>query len=122
MNTVGKNMDELQDNKPALYSIDQFRKLNKPDSMVMTQHSRKRLSERGIRIQDIINAVDTGEIIEEYPEDHPFPSCLILGQSETKAIHVVASISDGMINLITAYIPDSERWEADWKTRKGERK
>ena len=37
-----------------------------------------------------------------------------------KIIHVVASISDGMIYLITAYIPDPDRWEADWKTRKEE--
>ena len=116
------NKSELRENIPAPYSIDQFKRLNKPESMVMTQHSRKRFSERGIFLSDIIAAIDTGEIIEDYPEDHPFPSCLILGQSETKVIHVVASISDEMINLITAYIPDSERWEADLKTRKGERK
>ena len=104
----------------TLYLIEQFRRINKPANMVMTQHSRKRFSERGIRMQDIVNAIDSGEIIEDYPEDYPFPSCLILGRSDEKVIHVVASIDEGMIYLITAYIPDPDKWEADWKTRKEE--
>ena len=103
-----------------LYRIEQFKELNKPESMVLTQHSRKRFSERGIRIQDIVNTIENGEIIEDYPEDYPFPSCLLLGKSEEKIIHVVASINDGMIYLITAYIPDPDKWEAGWKTRKEE--
>ena len=101
-----------------MYLIEQFKELNKPEMMVLTQHSRKRFSERGIKILDIVNAIENGEIIEDYPEDYPFPSCLILGQTEDKVIHIVASISEGMIYLITAYIPDPERWENDWKTRK----
>ena len=64
--------------------------------------------------------MDNGEIIEDDPEDYPFPSRLILGNSEGKIIHLVASISDGMIYLITAYIPDPDKWEVDWKTRKEE--
>lgn len=103
-----------------MYLIEQFKKLNTPDKMVLTQHSRKRFSERGIKIQDIVNTIENGEIIEDYPEDYPFPSCLILGKSVEKIIHVVASIGDGMIYLITAYIPDPDKWEADWKTRKEE--
>ena len=101
-----------------MYLIEQFKELNKPERMVLTQHSRKRLSERGIKVLDIVNAINTGEIIEDYPEDYPFPSCLILGKTEDKVVHIVASINDGMIYLITAYIPDSDKWESDWKTRK----
>ena len=103
-----------------MYSIENFKTINAPEKMILTQHSRKRFSERGIEIQDIVNAIETGEIIEDYPEDFPFPSCLILGKSFDKIIHVVASIDDGLIYLITAYLPDSGRWKADWKTRKEE--
>lgn len=90
--------------------------------MVLTQHSRKRFSERGIKIQDITNAIETGEIIEDYPEDYPYPSCLILGKSGEINIHIVASINDDMIYLITAYIPNPGKWEDDFKTRKEELK
>lgn len=46
-----------------MYSIEQFQQLNKPESMVLTQHSRKRFAERGINIEDIQFVFRTGEII-----------------------------------------------------------
>ena len=101
-----------------MYRIEQFEELNRPENMVLTQHSRKRFSERGIKIQDITNAIETGEIIEDYP----FPSCLILGKSGEVNIHIVASINADMIYLITAYIPNPDKWEDDFKTRKEELK
>ena len=103
-----------------MYLIEQFKELNKPENLVLTQHSRKRLLERGIKIQDISNTIESGKIIENYPEDYPFPSCLILGRSEETIIHIVASINENMIYLITAYIPDPDKWEDDFKTRKEE--
>ena len=71
------------------YSIEQFQALNMPET-----------------------------IIDEYPEDTPYPSCLILGKSNEKNLHICASINDGMIYVITSYIPDPAKWEADLKTRK----
>ena len=103
-----------------MYSIEQFRELNKPEAMVLTQHSRKRFAERGINIEDIQFVFKTGEIIEQYQDDTPFPSCLILGSSGERTLHVVASIDESLIYIITAYAPSPEKWESDWKTRKEE--
>ena len=64
------------------YLIEQFRKINHAESLVLTQHSRKRFEERGIKIVDVIEIINMGEIIEQYPEDYPFPSCLILGKNQ----------------------------------------
>lgn len=105
-----------------MYSIEEFREINEPSKMVITQHSRKRFAERGITISDVIDAINSGEIIEQYPEDYPFPSCLILGNSNEKIIHIVASIDDGIMYIVTAYIPSADKWENDWKTRKEETK
>ncbi len=101
-----------------MYNINQFKDLNSPEKMVITQHCRKRFTERGIQIDDICNAISTGEIIEDYPDDFPFPSCLILGKSAGKMIHIVASIDGEYIYLITAYIPDRNKWDGDFRTRK----
>jgi len=105
-----------------MYSIAQFKALTVPASMVITQHSRKRFAERHIMIQDVCQAIQTGRIIEQYPDDFPFPSCLILGYSEDRPIHVCASIQDNVMYVITAYIPDPAKWEADFATRKEETK
>ena len=102
-----------------MYTIEDFRAINKSENLVITQHSHKRFMERGISISDVSVTINEGDIIEQYPDDYPFPSCLILGTASGKVIHVVASIDDGVIYIITAYIPDSNKWESDWKTRKG---
>ncbi len=102
-----------------MLEIEQFRQINKPENYVVTMHSRRRMYERGILLRDVIYAVEHGEIIERYPEDYPFPSCLILGVTiEKKWLHAVVSLDEGHIYLITAYYPNTEEWEADMRTRR----
>lgn len=89
------------------------------DKVFMTQHSSERCRQRGIKKKDIHHAVMSGEIIEQYPEDFPFPSCLIYGYAEDNSIlHVVMSDEGTGSRIITAYFPDKRKWEADFKTRK----
>jgi hypothetical protein len=88
----------------------------------MTYHVAKQCEKRGIKGKDVINAILTGEIIEDYPEDFPYPSALVFGYSvENKIMHVVAGVGNGMLWIITAYYPDEDRWESDFKTRKAAR-
>lgn len=56
-----------------------LKELYQNDAVFLTQHVIERCKQRGIRPIQIRNAVISGEIIEDYPEDYPFPSCLILG-------------------------------------------
>jgi hypothetical protein len=85
-----------------------------------TQHSLERCGERNIYIADVKNALVTGEIIEQYPTDYPFPSCLVLGISvNERNLHVVCSVGDNFLWIISAYYPDNTKWENDFKTRKG---
>lgn len=59
------------------------------------------------------------KFIKQYEDDKPLPSCLILGKDQKQRhIHVVISHDDDFIYLITAYYPDPNLWEADFKTRK----
>ena len=102
-----------------MIDIEQLRILNKAEQIAITEHARRRLVERGISVNDIIRCIDTGEIIKQYEDDKPFPSCLILGAAiDGKYILVVASHDSEWIYLITAYHPDTGVWESDFKTRK----
>jgi uncharacterized protein (UPF0303 family) len=102
-----------------LLDINDLRRLCRDETIAMKQHSKKRFVERGITVDDIHNAVHSGEIIEQYENDKPFPACLVSGLTENKPIHVVVSIGDEYLHIITAYFPD-DRWESDLKTRKGQ--
>ena len=87
--------------------------------MRWTSHIMTRLLQRGISLDDIKDVIKTGEIIEDYPDDYPYPSCLILGKNlHEEYFHVVCGLGEEEIWLITAYKPSVEKWGSDLKTRK----
>ena len=91
----------------------------KENKLRWTNHVFLRITQRSISMKDICTALLCGEIIEEYPDDYPSPSCLVLGFKENNiAIHIVCGIHEGELWIITAYHPDSDRWSSDLRTRK----
>ena len=97
----------------------ELRKLCTPQNIRITLHAAKRLEQRGIFLSDVIACIMNGEIIEQYPDDYPYPSCLILGSSRgNKFLHVVIGHHETELFLITAYFPSCDKWKNDFKTRK----
>ena len=97
-----------------MLQIEEVRLYCHDEAIVLTDHLMTRIRQRSIRLEDIKYAISNGEIIEQYPADYPFPSCLINGED----IHIVCSVGDGCLYIITAYRPSPEKWEAGGKRRK----
>lgn len=91
-----------------------------PRRLVFRDHATRRLMQRGIRARDIRLVVEYGEVIENYPDDFPHPSQLLLGWVRGRPLHVVAADhpTQPVISIITAYEPDPEQWEPDFKHRR----
>lgn len=99
--------------------IETLKRLCTDETVVMTNHVFFRCRERKITMDQLFQAIKTGEIIEDYPNDYPYPSCLVLGNlMDNRKLHVVCGTEGTMLWIITAYWPDSEKWETDCKTRK----
>ena len=82
-------------------------------------HALERILERGISRTEVVGAIMNGEVIESYPADRPYPSCLIL-YVETEPVHAVvaADLTARICHVITAYRPDLEHFEPDFRTRR----
>ena len=79
----------------------------------------EKLRLRRIKAADIEQAVKSGNIIEDYPNDPRGASCLILGRVGSRPLHILfARLEAEEILIVTAYEPDSEEWENNWQTRK----
>ena len=83
-------------------------------------HALQRMFERRISTKKVTQALQTGETIEDYSAEMPEPSRLILGFQAKQPIHLVASKNSkaNEITIITVYIPNSNRWNKDFKSRK----
>ncbi len=89
------------------------------NSILWSAHCLQRMGERDIMRADVINCIRHGEIIEDYPNDYPNPSCLIFGHTlNDRILHTVVG-SDGVrLYIITAYFPSEDKFESDMKTRR----
>ena len=76
--------------------------------------------ERHISTADVGAALASGRVIEDYPTDTPYPSCLWLGFAGNRPLHLVFADNpgDGECVIITVYEPDPALWLADLATRK----
>lgn len=95
------------------------RKLIENRKIRWSVHAAARMQERGIRRSDVLNCLEHGKVIEDYPDDYPTPSCLVFGYTLSReVIHVVVGCDQEMVYIITVYRPDRENFEADLRTRK----
>lgn len=75
--------------------------------------------ERMISPREVREVIFSGQLIEDYPEDPWGHSCLLSGSTHlNRIIHVVCSPKDEYLAIISAYVPDPERWEEDFTRRR----
>ena len=84
------------------------------------KHALERMLERGISRSAVKEVLSAGDVIENYPYDKPFPSAFFLGWIGERAYHVVAALDadNKRCFVITAYTPDAEHFEEDFRTRR----
>ena len=89
-------------------------------ALVFTRHARKRIFERGVRIDEILAALEAPTLVEDYPDEAPYPSRLVLGWARSRPLHLVLAgpTPEGDTIVVTLYEPDPQRWEAGFMKRR----
>jgi len=87
------------------------------DAFIISNHARIRMFQRNISTDDIRSIIAYGEIIENYPDDEPCPAALLLGFTMGRPCHVVIAQCEDHARVITAYIPDKDKW-VDYRIRR----
>jgi hypothetical protein len=88
--------------------IDEIRTKIARNEFEFSRHAVDQTIRRRITVQEVRESVQTGEIIEDYPNDKYGPSCLIFGRTHaSRPIHLQLSYpSRPLIKVITIYEPD----------------
>ena len=103
-------------------NINKIRQLIENRKIRWTNNVLVRLLQRNITQADVENALLNGEIIEEYENDYPYPSCLVYGITLIdKVLHKVCGSNGTELWIITSYYPHSEEWDDNLKIRKEKR-
>jgi len=86
----------------------------------ITDHADEEARADKLSFDEVFYSVFQGEIIEDYPTDRPYPSCLIYGRTfRGNPVHTVWAYNEqnGWAVLITVYRPDPTRW-INWRERR----
>lgn len=82
-------------------------------NVAITRHADQERREDELSFDEVYFSTVHGELIEEYPTDSPYPSCLVYGETfGGDPVHSVWAYNEdnGAAVLITVYRPDPKRW------------
>jgi len=97
--------------------IDDVKKEILKDNYIITFHARRRMDERCIYTDDLVNLILDGSIIEDYSDSKPCPSALITGIVGWRHCHVVVALCENHLRIVIVYWPEDKEW-IDHMTRR----
>jgi hypothetical protein len=88
--------------------------------LIFRLHAIQRMFERRIGQTEVRVALENGQVIEDYPDDVPYPSQLVLGWYGMRPLHIVVAHNTEAqeIIVITVYEPDPDQWDSGFRRRK----
>lgn len=103
--------------------IEKIRDAFSGDRAWYSRHARSEMEEEefgSISEAEVAEAISTGEVIEVYDDDAPYPSVLVSGRTaDFRPIHVVCAWDEAgnRTVVVTVYHPDPARWD-DYRRRR----
>ncbi len=75
------------------------------------------MDQRAITLAELKEVIYHGEVVEHYPNDEPYPSCLIVGRVKGGfPLYAVCAMSE-IVHIVTVHWMDPAKW-LDPKTRR----
>ena len=98
--------------------LERIRTQARTESVRVTQHAHQEMVEEDIMLDEVLEAVVGGKVLENYPEHRRGPCCLIGGFTQARRpLHVVCTTAQPVLIVITAYEPKPPKWVTP--TRRG---
>ena len=99
--------------------IDKIRQAVREGRTNTRYHVSRRMLERRILYEDVLEVISEGEVVESYPEAKPFPAYLMMGHiKEKEPLYVLCSFDDEIVHIITVHWLDPKKWITPWTRRK----
>ena len=82
------------------------------EALRITQHAQGEMTEEEITLDDALDALQSGQILENYPEHRRGACCLVCGYTRhRRPLHLVCTTARPLLILITVYEPKPPKWE-----------
>jgi hypothetical protein len=77
----------------------------------LTQHAQREMVEENITLDEVLEAISNGQILEDYPAHRRGPCCLLYGLTQaSRHLHIVCTTAQPQLIIITVYEPRPPKW------------
>lgn len=98
--------------------LKRIRALADLENIRITQHAQQEMVEDEIILDDILETIATGQILENYPEHRRGACCLLNGLTrDNRPLHIVCTTARPALIIITVYKPKSPKWKTPTQRR-----
>ena len=98
--------------------FNQIRVQVKEENVRITQHAQQEMVEEEITLDEVLDAISEGQILENYPHHRRGACCLVNGFTHKgRPIHIVCTTARPMLIIITVYEPKPQKWETPTQRR-----
>lgn len=104
-------------------TFDRIRALVSVGGVRISAHGYDELAADGLAARELVEGVNSAGVVEDYPDYAKGPCVLLLQRTrDGRPVHAVWGLPAGHASpavLITAYLPDPEKWEPGFRRRRG---
>lgn len=94
-------------------ALERIRQQAADETIRVTQHAAQEMVEEDVTLDDVLDALGTGEILEDYPTHRRGACCLVNGATHAgRPLHMVCTTSLPVLIIITVYEPKPPKWIA----------
>jgi hypothetical protein len=91
--------------------IEEIRNLANREQFRLTRHAAEELADEDITVDELVNSLLNGNIIEDYPNHKRGSCCLVNGATaEGRPLHTVCTTGKPILLIITVYEPKLPKW------------
>ena len=92
-------------------ALEQLRRQAATENVRITQHAHQEMVEEEITLNELLEAIVSGQVLENYPEHRRGACCLVNGTTnQGRPLHIVCTTALPVLIIITAYEPKTPMW------------
>jgi Domain of unknown function (DUF4258) len=92
-------------------ALEQIRAQAQTENVRITVHAQQEMVDEDISLEQVLQAITTGQILENYPQHRCGACCLVNGLTQHgRPLHVVCTTAQPVLILITTYEPKPPKW------------
>ena len=91
------------------------------EDLRVTQHAQQEMAEEEITLDEVLQAIGTARILENYPQHQRGACCLLNGVTASlRPLHIVCTTAQPVLIIITVYEPKPPKWVTPTERRREE--